>query len=299
MTAFTVEQIAPLQLVRASPLAEMYTLSPFVWREQGPYELLLRAVNHAEIAAEKVARIYYGRSEDGLRFEMGDHPVIAPGPGDDDKDGCEDPTVAVVGDTTYVYYSGWNQTIQKGQLLLAAGPDGEHLHKRGIAVPYSDRVMNPKEASMVPVADGTWRLFFEYAESGASKVGIASASAVGGPWTVRSPIFEARPGRWDGWHLSPGPLLCSDPMRPVMFYNGATPDAKWRIGWIAFDAGFTRVVARGDDPLITPPPGAPGDTDIAFAASAIEGTNRIYLYYSIADKAMMRAQVERTHPMLD
>jgi hypothetical protein len=48
------------------------------------------------------------------------------------------------------------------------------------------------------------------------------------------------------------------------------------------------VVARGDDPLITPPPGAPGDTDIAFAASAIEGTNRIYLYYSIADRAMMR-----------
>ncbi len=69
MTAFTVEQIAPLQLVRTSPLAEMYTLSPFVWCEQGPYELLLRAVNHAEIAGEKVARIYYGRSDQSpIRF---------------------------------------------------------------------------------------------------------------------------------------------------------------------------------------------------------------------------------------
>jgi len=79
--------------------------------------LLLRAVNRSEIAAEKVARVYYGGSEDGLRFD---------------------------------------------------------LHKRGIAIRYTDRVMNPKEATIAPVADGTWRLFFEYAESGASKVGIAS-----------------------------------------------------------------------------------------------------------------------------
>ncbi len=299
MTAFTVEQIARLRLTRTSPLAEMYTLSPFVWRarEHGPFELLLRAVNHAPIAAEKVARIYYGRSADGLSFTMGDQPVLAPGPGDDDKDGCEDPTVAVVGDLTYVYYSGWNQTTLTGQLLLAAGADGEHLRKRGIAIPSTERVMNPKEASIVPVADGTWRLFFEYAHSGASKVGIASAPAVDGPWTVQPSLFEARPGRWDGWHLSPGPLLCSDPMRPVMFYNGATRDAAWRIGWIAFDAGFTRVIDRGDDPLITPPRGALGDTDIAFAASAVEAHNAIYLYYSIADKDMMRAQVARTHPV--
>ncbi|MGI8825850.1 MAG: hypothetical protein ACR2JC_09420, partial [Chloroflexota bacterium] len=267
MMAFTVKQIEPLQLVRTSPLEEMYTLSPFVWRAQGTYELLLRAVNHSDIAAEKVARIYYGRSADGLRFEMDDHPVIAPGPGDDDKDGCEDPTVAVLEDRTYVYYTGWNQTIQKGQLLLATGPDGEHLHKRGIAIPYSDDVMNPKEAAIVSIPDGTWRLFFEYAQSDASRVGIASAPTVDGPWTILSPIFEARPGQWDGWHLSPGPVLSSDPMRPVMFYNGATRDARWRIGWIAFDAGFTRVVARGDDPLITPPAGAPGDHNITFAAS--------------------------------
>ncbi len=56
MTAFTVEQIAPLQLVRTSPLAEMYTLSPFVWHEQERYQMLLRAVNHAEIAAREGGR---------------------------------------------------------------------------------------------------------------------------------------------------------------------------------------------------------------------------------------------------
>lgn len=77
-----------------------------------------------------------------------------------------------------------------------------------------------------------------------------------------------------------------------MFYNGATQGSKWRIGWIAFDASFTYVVARGDEPLITPPPSALGDTDIALAASAVEAHN-IYLYYPIADKDVTRTQMER------
>jgi beta-1,2-mannobiose phosphorylase / 1,2-beta-oligomannan phosphorylase len=295
---FTVTQSAHLQLIRTRSLKGMYTLSPFVWHGRPGYEMLLRAVNRSEIAAEKVARIYYGRSEDGIRFTMGDHPAIAPGPGDD-RDGCEDPTVAIVGGTTYVYYTGWNQTSLRAQLLLAAGPDAEHLQKRGIAIPWSADVANPKEASIAPVADGTWRLFFEYSQGGASRVGIASAPRVDGPWTVQPPIFESRPSRWDAWHLSPGPLLCTDPSHPVMLYNGATRDAKWRIGWIAFDAGFTRVVARGDDPLITPPTGAPGDTDIAFAASAVEESNGVFLYYSIADKDMIRAKIESAHPALE
>jgi predicted GH43/DUF377 family glycosyl hydrolase len=294
MTDFTVLESARLHLISKSPLTEMYTLSPFVWRGSQQYELLLRAVNHSEVAAEKVARIYYGRSADGLRFMMGDHPVIPPGHGDDDKDGCEDPTVAVVGGTTYVYYTGWNQTILTGQLLLAAGPDAEHLHKRGIAIPSSNEVANPKEASIVPVADGTWRMFFEYSQDEASKVAIAYAPEVVGPWTLQPPLFDARPEQWDSWHLSPGPILCSDPMRPVMFYNGGSREVQWRIGWIAFDADFTRVVARCDKPLITPPPGPLGDTDSAFAASAVEVDNKVHLYYSIADKDMFRAQLVHT-----
>jgi predicted GH43/DUF377 family glycosyl hydrolase len=291
---FAVAEIGLLELERKSPLAEMYALSPFVWRQSPEYELLVRAVNRSEVPAEKVARVYYGHSRDGLRFIMGDHAVIPPGPGDDDKDGCEDPTLAIVGGTYYVYYTGWNQTFKRGQLLLAAGPDIEHLEKRGIALPSKPHSENPKEATIVPVADGTWRLFFEHAVAGASKIGIASAPAVDGPWTVLRSFFDTRPERWDSWHLSTGPVLTTDPRRPVMFYNGATRHAQWRIGWIIFDERYTRVVARCEEPLITPPPPRElGDTDIAFAASSIEQHDAIYLYYSIADKDMFRATVRR------
>lgn len=44
--------------------------------------------------------------------------------------------------------------------------------------------------------------------------------------------------------------------------------------------------------MITPPRDEPaGDTDIAFAASAVEADGAVGLYYSIADKDMLRAVV--------
>lgn len=290
MSRFNVEKIEPLSLESVPPLSEMYTLSPYIWREKGKFALLLRAVPHSENPAEKIARVYAGYSDDGLRFAMDAQPIIAPGPGAEDRDGCEDPTVVVTDSGTFVYYSGWNEAEQCGRLLLATGHDCRELTKRGVILPPTPGYANPKEATVIQVMDGTWRLFFEYAADEASKIGLASAPAVDGPWTMQESPFAARPDVWDSWHLSPGPILSSDPQRPIMFYNGATQEAHWRIGWIAFDAGYTRIVARSEEPLIVPPPGEPGDTDIAFAASCIERENgKVYLYYSVADQYLFRA----------
>lgn len=291
---FTIEQTVPLALEQEGPLAEMYTLSPFVWCDGGRYRMLLRAVNHAEREADKVARIYSGASADGVLFRMGEQPTIAPGPEEEDKDGCEDPTVAAVHGTLFVYYTGWNQTLKKGQLMLAAGPGVDRLQKRGVAIPSSEVVENPKEATVAPCRDGTWRLFFEYADHGASRVGVASSLSVEGPWTIQESPFTVREGCWDSWHLSPGPFLLSDPSHPVMFYNGSTEEIAWRVGWIVFDGGYSRVIARCDEPLFTPPRPDPGYRDIAFASSTMEVDRDIWLYYSLSDKDMMRATLRRS-----
>jgi beta-1,2-mannobiose phosphorylase / 1,2-beta-oligomannan phosphorylase len=170
------------------------------------------------------------------------------------------------------------------------------LTKRGIALPSSDRTANPKEATIVRVADGTWRLFFEYAHENKSKIGLAKSNHVDGPWEVLPPLFEARPETWDSWHLSTGPILDANPEFPVMFYNGATEKAQWRIGWVVFDSTYTRVVARSELPLIMPHlKRNADDTDIAFAASALENADSsLWLYYSVADRYVTRATVIRT-----
>lgn len=276
------------------PLSEMYTLSSFVWRKTEKWEVLLRAVpRRDDRPALKIARVYYGHSQDGLHFAMHTDPALAPGPGAEDCDGCEDPTVAIDNGTHYVYYSGWNEQTKQGILLLATGPDGAHLEKQGVRLVSTPQQANPKEATIARAPDGTWRLFYEFAAQDASQIGLASAPTVDGPWTVQAPLFHARAGQWDGWHLSTGPLLLDDPQRPVMFYNGATQDAKWRIGWVMFDADYTHVTARSERPLIVPPPPTGDTTDIAFAASAVEQGENVYLYYSVADKEMLRATLRR------
>ena len=96
------------------------------------------------------------------------------------------------------YYTGWNEHLKRGELLLASGSSLTRLEKRGIALPSMPSYLNPKEAEIVRADDGTWRLFFEYANDDRSKIGIASSDRVDGPWTVEKPLFEARPG-WDQW----------------------------------------------------------------------------------------------------
>src|SRR5271170_9056 len=95
--AFSLEGLDEISYSCSADLAGMYKLSPFVWREGEHFEMLLRVVNHSDNPSEKVARIHRGVSLDGLRFALGEEPVIAPGndvPGSLDSGGCEDPTVA-------------------------------------------------------------------------------------------------------------------------------------------------------------------------------------------------------------
>lgn len=278
-------------------LAEMYKLSPCVWNDDGRYELLLRVVNRSADASKKVARIHYGTSADGLHFALEEKPVIGPDaePDAPDNGGCEDPTIAHVDGEYYVYYSGWNERLKRGEMLLSSGPGVHRLRKRGIALESSERAANPKEATIARAPDGSWRLFFEYAHDDKSKIGLARSASVAGPWEVLPPLFERREGGWDSWHLSTGPILDSNPNFPVMFYNGSDSRAQWRIGWVVFDANYERVLARSVDPIVLPHiKRNEDDTDIAFAASSIEVEGEIQLYYSVADQYVCRAIIKRT-----
>ena len=137
-----------MRTVASEPLASFYQLSPFVWRQNGDFHVLLRAVPYSENPAEKIARIYHGTSVDGLAFHMDHEPAIMPGPQNEDRDGCEDPTVAVLHGTTYVYYTGWNQAERRGSLMFAQGCDPRHLEKRGVALASTSSRLNPKEAEI-------------------------------------------------------------------------------------------------------------------------------------------------------
>jgi predicted GH43/DUF377 family glycosyl hydrolase len=288
MSKYKVVKTEMLKLQCSSPLSGMYKLSPFVWREDNTYHILLRAVNPSEDATQKVARIYSGTSHDGVTFKMSDGPVIAPGTKAYDKDGCEDPTLIKAGKNYLVYYTGWNQTKMEGHLLLSKGKDMESLSFDGIALTSKSPYINPKEATITQLKNGKWLLLFEYANENRSKLGEADSKKANGPWKIKGEFLPAVKDSWDSYHLSPGPVLINHLSQTVLFYNGSDPKACWRIGWAELDEKG-KVTCRSKQPLIKPPKAKKGETDIAFAASAVLAGDKIWLYYTTADNTTYRA----------
>lgn len=295
MARFELVSVEPLTLARTNRLTSMYVLSPFVWHDGEQFRMLVRAVPRRDDDPRlKMAEIYHGVSADGLHFEMDVAPAIFPGPDKPDLDGCEDPTVLSARGGLRIWYTGYNEAEQTGRLMLARGADVVNLEKRGVALDTTKLFANPKEPTVVPDGKG-WRMFFEYSRDEASLIGEVGADSLDGPWTGRKQsAIKPREDAWDCWHLSPGPVIGEGGDTPAMFYNGATRDAKWRIGWVVFDKGLGKIVERCTDPLLTPEGGRKDHgSDIAFAASAMEHDGLIRIYFSESDQDIRCATVRR------
>ena len=293
---FNVEQIDVVTMTGNELVSRRDLMSPYVWRiDDGSFGMLVRAVPKPGECGD-TGTIWYATSKDGLAFSATTKPILSPGPGPDDIGGCEDPTPVFREDgSVVIYYTGVDATRTHGEMLYAIGPSIDSLEKKGVAMSSTPSQGNIKEATVDRTKAGGWRMFFEYAHNEASLVGLATSNDIAGPWADEADPFAPRPDRWDSWHLSTGPLLTTHKQNPVMFYNGATHDARWRIGWVAFDAEYTRVVDRCIEPLITPPPELERTaTDIAFAASVVIVDDQIWLYYSIEDTHIRRAIIRRS-----
>ncbi len=295
---FNVQELQEIHLMGPAPLMARDLMSPYVWLEpDGRFGIMVRAVTQPGEPMTDTGIIWAGWSDDGVHFEMLDQPAIVPGgPGEKDAGGVEDPTVVKMEDGNYVvYYTGVEADMAHGEMFYAAGPTIDALVKTGVALASTKSLGNTKEATVDREKDGRWSLFYEYAADEASRVGLAIGPKVDGPWDEQPTPFMPREDGWDNWHLSTGPMLLDDPEMPVMFYNGATHDARWRIGWVAFDRELTRVVDRCIEPLITPPPARDRTaSDIAFSASVTSRDGEVWLYYSLEDRRLSRARLKRS-----
>jgi predicted GH43/DUF377 family glycosyl hydrolase len=295
-------EVVTLDIAREDGLLAGHDLmSPYVWKEKtddgdkGRLRLLVRVLKNPLGAQDPTGVIYAGTSDDGLFFTMKQQPAIEPGPDEADAGGVEDPTVVLAENgLLLVFFTGVDARREQGSLLVAKGPDLTSLHKEQVLLQAPAGQGNIKEAAVAQGADGRWRLFYEYAKDNASRIGLALGDGPEGPWQAVEDPFTVREKLWDNWHLSTGPIVVRPGEPPVMFYNGATADARWRIGWIAFDENYSRVVDRCIEPmLVPPPPKLRSGTDIAFAASCLDDGETILLYYSLEDRVLRRAHVVR------
>ena len=288
---FSVERMEALRFRGPDDFANCELMSPYVWRHlDGAFDVLVRAVPGDGADKTSTGSIWYGRGDDGLLFDIDDAPVLSPDADGLDANGCEDPTVILHRGELIVFYTGVDAD-GNGHLLWASGADARSLEKHGVAAKSFGGERDIKEAE-VAVRGDRWTMGYEYARGEASMIGYAEGDGPAGPWRETKHGFGARDDRFDSWHLSPGPMLLDDPDHPIMFYNGATHDGVWGIGWVVFDHPNNRVLDRCEEPLIAPP-GEEGGRNMAFAASLIDEGDRVRVYFSYNDRSCHCATVQR------
>ncbi len=289
---FAVERIDDLRFTGPDLLATSELMSPYVWRQNdGRLGILVRVVENPANDGSPTGTIWYGSGDDGLAFSIEDGPVLAPDPDGPDAKGCEDPTVVRHDGELVVFYTGVDANGD-GRLLWASGPDIRSLTKRGVAHDSREGEQDVKEAEVAVGDDGHWTMGFEFARDEASNIGYAEGEGPSGPWRSTKHGFGARGDHFDCWHLSPGPMLLNEPERFTMFYNGASRDGQWSIGWVVFDHENDRILDRCERPLV-PSPGEVDGRNMAFAASLLDNGATIDLYLSFNDRTCHRAIVSR------
>lgn len=242
-----------------------------MWEAEGKIRLLVRVLKNPLEPTDPTGIIYSGQSDDGLFFTMDPSPAIAAGPEEIDAGGVEDPAV-VIGSEPHllVFYTGVDSKRAQGSLLAASGPDLTRLTKDKVLLTAPEGEGNIKEAT------------------------VAQGPTAAGECSTNTRATAPRALGWRSWT---GSILARRGEPPVMFCNGATADARWRIGWIAFDENYTPVVDRCIEPLLVPPPPKErAGIDIAFAASCLDRAPDILLYFSLEDRLLRRATVRRLRP---
>jgi predicted GH43/DUF377 family glycosyl hydrolase len=256
--------------------------------------LLYRA--HAD---DKVSRIGFAVSDDGLHFAREAEPVIEPTE-DYESLGCEDPRVTCIDGTYYMTYTGFDG--RSALLCLATSRDLRNWTKHGPLFPDVDtwqtvpwmiqgRGRRPwnKAGGIAPVAiNEVWHMYFgEGAIYHATSPDLLTWSA------GEQPVIEGRPGSWDAdlVEVGPPPVLVDD--RLVLMVNGARITSiemmtvEYQCGQITFAADDPRrVVTRDEDPWLAPT--APEEKaglvpNVTFVEGLVHFGGRWLAYYGQAD----------------
>ncbi len=256
---------------------------PYVWRTERGYGIVVRrdVDDHA-----RPSEIAYGEGDDGLRFSLDAESILTSGPESDDGAGCDEPIVIPGAGTLTLLYTGDDRAQGIRRLLIATGKEIHALTKGGRVLPYLERDFGSRSAHGFAAPTKDWRLYFELTEP-ESRIALALAAHLEGPWTLVDAPFAPRPGSWDAAHLGPGPIAEFQGRR-FMFYNGAGEDGRRRIGWIEIaDDGLARG-SRCEAPLVRPRDVDASEDEEIVAASALVRGEEIFLYATVGTGRLVR-----------
>lgn len=298
-------------------------LSMGVVKVEDYYQALLRQVQlksgqilnkNGELTQGRVPEsvLAFVMSDDGVNFDRSGVIALKPSvePGANDHMAVEDPTIVQADGRFFVFHSAVKEKSGGGVTVSMQVATGDSLSELG----EKQVVLRPeevgralgrdvdmiKEPEFIKMKNGVWRVFYEVAGEGKSRIATAESQSLLGPYKDHRILIDTREGGFDSKHVSPGPVMLTSDGDVLMFYNGCGNKSpmdeteKWSIGTVIIDANHGVLEhTRMDRPIIVPPSdlGYSGKL-VAFASSLVsESGHEQKLYYHVADQRVRVARL--------
>ncbi len=250
--------------------------------DRGPFHLLYRGVAHTPGDPNR-SSIGYAWSEDGIRFERLDEPVLRSNVVPEESQGVEDPRVTKIGDTFYMVYTAYDGV--RAQIAMATSTDLIHWKRQGIMVPSSLYGSN-KDAALFPVKIGGryWMLHRPDPD-----IYIASSEELTrwtGAGTLHLPLMKPE-FTWEAEKIGGGAQPIETEKGWLLVYHGVDRDLWYRLGVALLDLeDLTQVIARQPEPILEPEADweLVGDVNsVVFTCGAVLLGRELWVYYGAAD----------------
>jgi predicted GH43/DUF377 family glycosyl hydrolase len=180
--------------------------------------------------------------------------------------GVEDPRCTRVGDTYYLYYTGYSSRRKDGkgpdgrtQICLATTRDFVEWNLLGPVPGELNRVPNKNAALLPEIVDGKWLLLHRPMDGpDAMTIHLAEAEHPEGPWRTRGALMQSHPyGEFvRSWLGAGGPPVPLGEDRFLMVYHQGhyTPDMRreYDLAVALLDFRLPDPVVRRIEPLMRP-----------------------------------------------
>ncbi|MCD6470776.1 glycosidase [Candidatus Bathyarchaeota archaeon] len=249
--------------------------------------LFYRAIGH-----DRISRIGYATSSDGLNLDFKlKHPVFSPS-GDEEAEGCEDPRLSLINDKVYMAYTAVaNLTYLRFQIGLTS-LDIEKLNRNEWSWGprfYPFPRIRDKDAALLPkILNGEYMLFHRVEPD----ICVAYSDNLIQWWDIKS-VMAPRPRSWDSIKVGIGapPIEVSEGW--LLIYHGVDYNKVYRLGVAILDKNNPEhVIYRSDKPILEPREeyekyGAV--PNVVFSCGAVLLDDQIIVYYGGADTVLCAA----------
>ena len=264
--------------------------APAVIHEDGKWKMLYRAYGN-----DKVSRLGYAESSDGIKWVKDKHPRVIPDDTHLEYSGVEDPRIVKIDDRYLITYTAFADKTRFVKTRIRILETKDFKVFKHITPSFRNHWRkNDKDGVLFPEKiHGLYRMLHRLTPN----IQISSSKDLR-RWTEYTTVLEPTKHDWESRKIGAGCPPIKTPIGWLVFYHGVSSTGQYSMGAAILAVNSpTKVLYRLPFPLLSP------DTiyeetgvvpNVVFGTSVIELVSNYRLYYGAGDRVIAAALINKT-----